>query len=157
MTIGLAEPDDPLFPWARVRPFVARREVPRLVRGLVYLWVSPTSAIGMPLVLVNQFTGGRCHLRNGVLEVHGRWVRRVLSLGPFPAAALTLGHVVLNVDDRARNLYREHELVHVCQAERWGPLFVPLYLALAIATWRRTGNGYWNHPWEVEARRKSGI
>ncbi len=139
------------------RPLVARPDTRRVVKALVYLWTLPTSALALPLIVINALTGGSTHLHQGVVEVHGRWVRKFLNLGPFEAAALTLGHVVLNQDDMARRLYRQHELVHVRQAELWGPLFVPMYLALAWRTWRRTGHGYWDHPWEVEAREISGI
>lgn len=139
------------------RPLVGRPEIGRATKALLYLWVLPTSAVALPLVALNALTGGSTFLHGGVVEVHGRLVRRVLNFGPFPAAALTLGHVVLNQDDTARRLYRHHELVHVRQAERWGPLFLPLYLGLAVRTWRRTGQGYWDHPWEVEAREISGI
>lgn len=139
------------------RPLVARPEANRFLKSLVYVWTFPTSSLALPLIVINSLTGGSTHVHQGVVEVHGRWIRRFLNLGPFQAAALTLGHVVLNQDEMARRLYRQHELVHVCQAERWGPLFVPVYLGLAWRTWRRTGHGYWDHPWEVEAREISGI
>jgi hypothetical protein len=140
-----------------ILPIVARPDVSRLVKGAVYLWVLPTSAVAFPLLLANAATGGITRIHGGVVEAHGRWLRWALSRGPFQAAAMTLGHVVLNADDTARKLYRSHELVHVCQAERWGPLFLPLYLGLAVRSWRRTGHGYWDHPWEAEARHRSGI
>lgn len=139
------------------RPLVARPELSQFVKVAVYAWSFPTSALAIPLIVLNAMTGGKTFVHDGVVEIHGRWVRRFLNLGPFQAAALTLGHVILNQDEMARRLYRQHELVHVRQAERWGALFVPIYLGLAVRTWRRTGRGYWDHPWEVEAREISGI
>jgi hypothetical protein len=139
------------------QPLVARADIGRIHKAVIYLWTLPTSALALPLIVINAITGGSTHLHEGVVEIHGRSVRRFLSSRAFRAAALTLGHVVLNVDDTARLLYRSHEFVHVRQAEKWGPLFVPLYLGLMVRTWRKTGRGYWNHPWEVEAREISGI
>ena len=49
-----------------------------------------------------------------------------LAQGPH---ALTLGHVVLGVSQAALDDTRAHERVHVAQYERWGPLFLPAYLA----------------------------
>ena len=44
---------------------------------------------------------------------------------------MALGHVVLARDQAALDRTRSHERVHVRQAERWGPLFVPAYLLVA--------------------------
>ena len=38
------------------------------------------------------------------------------------AMAFTLGHTVLGQTDAALDISRAHEMVHVCQFERWGPL-----------------------------------
>jgi hypothetical protein len=43
-----------------------------------------------------------------------------------------------------------HERHHVRQSMLWGPLFVPVYLALAIPF------GYRRHPMERAARRAAG-
>ena len=59
-------------------------------------------------------------------------------------AAATLGHTVLTARAPTERLLR-HELVHVRQAERWGPLFVPLYLAGLLRY------GYRRNPFERAA------
>lgn len=140
-----------------VVPVVVRGQLPRWHIIWRYAWAAPTSAVALPLLIANAATGGQTILWHGVIEIQGPLVRKVLSKGLIEAAALTLGHVILCADDNSRTRFRAHELVHVRQAERWGPLFLPLYLLIMAWTWRRTGQGYWFHPWEIEAREKSGI
>jgi hypothetical protein len=141
----------------QVIPVVAQADKALLLRILKYLWASPTTAVAFPIVFANAMRGGETLVWHGVIEIQGPVVRSLLSRREFQAAALTLGHVILCADDDARNRFRAHELVHVQQTERWGPLFLPVYLGLTVLTWRRTGHGYWFHPWEIEARKKSGI
>ena len=152
-------PDDepPFWLPQAVIPRVVASRTPTFQKIVRYLWAMPTSAVAFPLVAANALCGGQTIVWHGILEVQGPLVRKVIHHKAFQAAALTLGHVVLCADDHARRRFRAHELVHVQQAERWGPLFLPIYLGLAAWTWHKTGNGYWNHPWEVEARQKSGI
>lgn len=90
-----------------------------------YLWAAPLTATG---VLLGALSRTRPQVRDGVLlftEVRGLG-GRMLSWRGFAAA--TLGHAVITAHEPTERLLR-HELVHVRQAERWGPLFVPLYLA----------------------------
>ena len=79
----------------------------------------------------------------------GPWrvrVIRVRRLIPAWAGAQTLGGVILLRADQPWAWHRNHELVHVCQWARLGPLFPLVYLALALRY------GYYMHPFEVEAR-----
>jgi hypothetical protein len=62
-------------------------------------------------------------------------------------AAFALGHVIVARDAAPSDALLVHELVHVRQAERLGPLMAPLYLALHAAY------GYARHPMERAARR----
>jgi hypothetical protein len=64
---------------------------------------------------------------------------------------MTLGHVVLGVDRTALEFSREHERVHVCQVERWGPLFIPAYLIASCVAWLRGGSAYRDNVFEKEA------
>jgi hypothetical protein len=66
---------------------------------------------------------------------------------------MTLGHVVIarTRDDLERS--RRHELIHVAQYERWGPLFVPAYLACSAWQWARGRDAYLDNPFEEEAYR----
>jgi hypothetical protein len=76
------------------------------------------------------------------------WPRRA----GFRHRAMTLGHVVLCIDVADDTLLR-HELVHVRQYEKLGPLFVPAYLAASLLAVLRGGNAYSDNAFEVEARR----
>jgi hypothetical protein len=76
------------------------------------------------------------------------WPRR---LG-FRHRAMTLGHVVLSIDAVDDELLA-HELVHVAQYERLGPLFLPAYAAASLLALARGGDAYRDNAFEVEARR----
>jgi hypothetical protein len=90
---------------------------------------------------------------SGVLEAHGPRVARLLDLlSPrMRVQAMTLGHVVIGRDAAALDDTRAHERVHVRQAERWGPFFVPAYLAASAMAWARGGDAYADNGFEREA------
>ena len=118
-----------------------------------YLWASPTTLLGLALALA-ALRRGRVLVVDGVLEVSGPLVRWGLThLVPLRggASAITLGHVVLGRDGRALDETRAHERVHVRQYERWGPLFVPLYLAASAWAVMRGGHFYFDNVFEREA------
>jgi hypothetical protein len=69
--------------------------------------------------------------------------------------AITFGHVVLCVDEPDPTLIR-HELAHVKQYERWGPLFVPAYVVASIVSMVRGGHAHTDNHFEVAARRAEG-
>jgi hypothetical protein len=62
-----------------------------------------------------------------------------------------LGHVVLGLNEAALDLAQPHELVHVRQYERWGPLFIPAYFGCWFALWLAGKDGYRDNPFEREA------
>jgi hypothetical protein len=64
---------------------------------------------------------------------------------------MTLGHVVLGQDLFLLDATRAHERVHVRQAERWGPLFLPAYVIASVAALLRGGNPYRDNAFEREA------
>jgi hypothetical protein len=121
---------------------------------LRYLWAFPTTLLGLLFVPVAWLTGGRVQVVRGVVEVHGggvAWLlRRVVPL-PNGALAMTLGHVVLGQHAEGLARCRTHEHVHVRQAERWGPLFVPAYLTASLLAWLRGGHPYFDNSFEREA------
>ena len=91
-----------------------------------------------------------------------RWKCTAVCWPPFAAVcrrlpaslrfeAITLGHVVLGLDTACLDGARAHEQVHVRQYERWGPLFVPLYLASSGWQWLRGGCPYRDNHFEREA------
>lgn len=90
----------------------------------------------------------------GVVEAHGgavSWALRHLVPLRGGAAALTLGHVVLGRDAATLDATRGHERVHVRQYERWGPLFVPAYLAASLWALARRRPAYAANRFEREA------
>jgi hypothetical protein len=103
----------------------------RSLRG--YLWAGPNSLVG----LVGGLSTRRRPVRwRGVLlfEDAGGGLARFLRWRGF--AAITLGHVIVAnrpLDDRVL----AHELEHVAQHERWGPLYYPAYLLGSVLGYRR--------------------
>ena len=123
---------------------------------LAYLWASPATALGLLFALL-ALRGGRMAGRDGVLEVYGplvRWALTHVTIVPGGVAAITFGHVVLGCDGGALEWSRTHERVHVRQYERWGPFFVPAYLAASLWAYLRGRDFYLDNRFEREARAK---
>jgi hypothetical protein len=126
----------------------------RLRRVIAYVWVSPVTAGALWLVLIGLATGGRAGVVRGVVEVHGGLVGWYLRRGmPWfgPAAAMTLGHVILGRNATCLEQSRDHEHVHVRQYERWGPLFIPAYFGASLWCWLRGYDAYLDNPFERQA------
>jgi hypothetical protein len=120
---------------------------------VAYLWASPASLLGL-LIAALASRGARAALVDGVIEVHGSalaWALHTLTPWSGGAAAITFGHVVLGRDQHSLDSTRTHERVHVRQYERWGPLFIPAYLAAGAWAWLRGGDAYYDNPFEREA------
>ena len=126
-----------------------------LLRPLIYLWASPGSLVGLLLTPLALVSGGHARVVEGVLEVHGGWITKLLQRGnrwmKGPIAAITLGHVVLGCDGPTLARTRRHERVHVRQYERWGPFFIPAYLLASGWLMLRGYNAYLDNPFEIEA------
>jgi hypothetical protein len=84
-----------------------------------------------------------------------KWLILRLPHGQF-TLAITLGHTILGQTDAALDIAREHELVHVRQYERWGPLMGPAYLACALVLWITGRRPYRDNPFEREAYQQGG-
>jgi hypothetical protein len=111
------------------------------------LWAFPGSIVGF---LMSPFFRGR-RVARGVIVCEGaEWPRWI----GFRHRAMTLGHVVLCVDDLDEGVL-EHELVHVAQWERWGLAFPLAYLVATAAAVLRGGHFYRDNSFEIEARRAS--
>lgn len=128
---------------------------------LIYLWVFPTTAVGLLFLPATLLSGGRARWVAGVLELHGGFttffLRRCAGwFLPGGAAAMTLGHVVLGQDAQTLHRTRGHERVHVRQCERWGALFLPAYLLASLVLWIRRGDAYRDNPFEREAYERGG-
>jgi len=130
-----------------------------MIRFLGYVWASPTTVFGLPFIPLALFSGGRVQIVTGVIEVHGglvRWLLRHVALPPHGASALTLGHVVLGQDADALDWSRDHERVHVSQAERWDPFFIPAYLLGSLYALLCGRRAYLDNPFEREAYDSTG-
>ena len=125
-----------------------------LKRIFIYLWVLPTTAMGLPLLLAALLGGGRLRWVDGVGEASGglaRFMLRYLIPLRGGASAITFGHLVIACDQECLDWTRSHERVHVRQCERWGPLFIPAYLVAGLVTWMQGKRTYLDNPFEREA------
>jgi len=133
----------------------------RAARLFAYLWAAPTSALGLLFLIPPLLRISHVHMRivDGVLELHGGIVSLFLRHGtllPRGAAAMTLGHIVLGVNQLSLDETRDHERVHVRQVERWGPAFIPAYLMASLILWMRGRDPYLDNPFEREAFGRAG-
>jgi hypothetical protein len=105
-----------------------------------YLWAGPNSLVGLVGALTTRTRPVRW--RGVLLFEDGRGgLARLLRWRGF--TAITLGHVIVanrQLDDRLL----AHELEHVAQHERWGPLYYPAYLLGSL-------RGYRRNPFELAA------
>lgn len=113
---------------------------------LGFVWAMPTTLIGL-LVGALTFQRPRCHGGALVFDQTPRGVTKLLRA--MHRTAMTVGFVIVGaVPVEGRLLV--HERHHIRQSMILGPLFVPVYLALAIPY------GYRRHPMERAARRAAG-
>jgi hypothetical protein len=117
------------------------------------LWASPYTLLGLLLGAVGLCTGGRARVRGRVVEFYGGGVKRLLQRFPLEegAMAFTLGHTVLGQTAAALDVSRDHEMVHVRQFERWGPLMGPAYLGCSLILWLMRRRPYRDNPFERQA------
>jgi len=135
-------------------PPVVQSRLMKLPRVIVYLWTFPTTSVGLLFVPAALLTRGGVCQHSGVLEVSGGAVTLFLrhcTLLPGGASAMTLGHVVIGLDPQTLARTRPHERVHVKQAERWGPFFIPAYLLASLFLKLRGRDAYFENPFEKEA------
>jgi hypothetical protein len=113
-----------------------------LLRALVYAWTLPNTLLGLAF---GALSFQRPRRIGGILvfDAAPRGFLRLLHL--FRRSAITYGHVVLS-NHRLEGRLLAHELHHVWQYERLGPLYIPLYVLIWVFT------GYRRHPFEEAAR-----
>jgi hypothetical protein len=116
------------------------------VELLGFAWTLPNTLLGLGL---GALTFQRPRIHGGAI-VFDRGPRGVTSLlVGMGRSAMTVGFVILSaVPVEGRLLV--HERHHIRQFMAWGPLFIPVYLALTVPY------GYRRHPMERAARRASG-
>jgi hypothetical protein len=122
-----------------------------------YAWAFPATLVGLVLAVVARALGASVVARDGVLEVGGGRLATVLHRLPqaFHFGAITFGHVIVGVDQKALDRSRAHEHVHVRQYERWGLFFFPAYLASSLQQLLRGKRFYDDNRFEKEAVRLS--
>lgn len=125
-------------------------------RWFFYFWAAPASALGLAAGILTLCSGGNMRRVLGTLEFHGGFARWLLSRTPVPAAAMTLGHVIIGRDHACLAACRPHEHVHVGQFERWGPFFIPAYLAASLLASLQGKHFYFDNHFEIDARRRAG-
>ena len=141
---GEEQPTEPVNEPAAVTRLAAWVPAPpasAVTRLAGYVWAAPTTAAGLLLGALSA-TRPRAHEGALLFTGVGGLAGRMLRWRGFAAA--TLGHVIVAAGEPSERLLR-HELVHVRQAERWGPLFAPLYLAGLLRY------GYRQNPFERAA------
>jgi hypothetical protein len=123
--------------------------------ALRYAWALPATLVGVLAGLLALALGARVRIVAGTAEIGGGRLAGVLRSLPagFRFEAITLGHVIVGIDQRALARHRLHERVHVRQYERWGLLFFPLYFGSSLWQWMRGRDPYFHNCFEQEAFR----
>ena len=102
-----------------------------MLRFAAWIWTAPNTLIGLLAGLTMLLFGASVASVRGAIEFSGGAIGSVMAARTrgFRINAMTLGHVILGTSEAALSAAREHEHVHVRQYERWGPFFLPAYLA----------------------------
>lgn len=126
-------------------------EAPRTPTGRVAaaVWAGPASAVGVLIGLLGRGRPRwdpefRCLVFEGVGGLPAVLLRGV------GAGANAIGQVVISTYDPTSRPLLAHEALHVRQAERLGPLLLPLYVLFGARY------GYRRNPIERAARRAAG-
>ena len=129
-----------------------------IIRLVRYLWALPATAVGVAFVLFALILGATARIVDGVLEVAGGRLDRVIARLPEFAhfGAITFGHVIIGLEHGLLDRVRSHERVHVRQYERWGVLFFPLYLGSSLVQLLRGRDPYLDNRFEREAFSQGG-
>ncbi|MEX1994648.1 MAG: hypothetical protein WD929_08300 [Steroidobacteraceae bacterium] len=123
----------------------------RLLRIARYIWAAPCSAVGLVLGMPMLMAGGRARRNAGVIEICGSGSARTRRTR---FGAITFGHVVIGLNEPVLDQLRAHELEHVRQYERWGPIFFLAYPAASLWQLLRGRNPYWFNHFEVQCRKR---
>lgn len=116
-----------------------------LGRVAAWTWAAPLTVAGLLLAAVSGRTP-RWDEHHRCLVVDGVRGPSAAALRLVGADANTIGHVVLSRHAAPSEVLLAHEAMHVRQAERLGPLLLPVYV------WLGAWYGYRDHPLERAAR-----
>jgi hypothetical protein len=125
----------------------------QILQFAAFLWASPYTLMGLVLGTIGICSGGSARIRGRVIEFYGggvKWLINRLPDGQF-VLAFTLGHTIFGQTDASLDISRDHEMVHVRQFERWGPLMGPAYLFCSLYQWLIGRRAYRDNPFEREA------
>ena len=112
------------------------------------LWTLPNTILGLALGALT-FQVPRLEPPGVVVfDRSARGFSWILAL-VFRKTAVTYGHCVISARPLEGRVL-QHELHHVRQYERWGPLYIPAYLVLFAV------RGYRRHPFELSADAAAG-
>lgn len=125
-------------------------------RCLRLLWAAPLTLFGLLLAFPILAAGGRLRVLHGhasALLADGPLADWLLQRHPLgPMSAMAVGHVVIAAPAGLLPRVLTHELEHVRQAERWGPLFPLLYAGSSAWQWLRGRHLYRDNRFEAAAR-----
>ena len=120
------------------------------------LWALPLSLFGVMLALPVRMLHGRIdRVASNVpaLLVRGPLADRLLARHPFgPMTAMAIGHIIIVRQHDLTPQTLAHELAHVRQSARWGPVFPFAYLAASAWAMLHGRQAYWHNHFEIAAR-----
>lgn len=126
-----------------------------------FIWALPLTVVGLIVALVTGCE--RVHLRIPASTSEARtylasdWLRKRFFGGKRNIGAFTIGCVILfrGWQDASDSKLVRHELVHVKQGQRWGPLLPLVQLWAMTRAVLEEGDFYEDNFLEREAREKS--
>ena len=124
-----------------------------------FLWALPLTALGALLLIVTWlFDRKQCVATAQyaqaaiVFVVHGKLLGKLLCHHPLGnMQAVALGCCIVAQDEACAQRTLRHELVHVGQALRWGPLFPFAYVLASLWAWASGGDLYLDNVFERAA------
>jgi hypothetical protein len=142
-----------------ISSFMNRPSVQRVLRTVQWLWVLPVTLCGLPVWLgmrlfkkkpwvVHVFTAQAAIIFVAI----GGPAKWLLQRHPFGAMdAMVVGCCVFAQDLEAYERTLAHEMVHVQQGLRWGPLFPLAYALASVWAHYRGGCAYADNVFERQA------
>jgi hypothetical protein len=83
-------------------------------------------------------------------------VERWFRAHPMPVQAQTLGRYILARGPVPPDILA-HEVEHIRQWSRFGPLYLPAYFGSSAAAWLQGRRFYWDNAFEAAARRRAEL
>lgn len=124
------------------------------MKELIRLTVLPWTIVGHIVGIIFLLLGGDVQIgEEGTTEYRiPKWMMK--WAGKW--RGWTCGYVIIFRDFEDSTRWREHELQHVRQFEKWGIVFPYVYWAAGLWQMCKGKSFYWDNPFEVEAREVGG-